>query len=65
MSEKYESGMVRTQVTLDLVTIEHLRRIADRVPDVRTRSAAIRYAARTARELLERPKKERKPCRRL
>ncbi len=44
---------VRVQVTLDGETLEFLDRLIDDVPDLGSRSAAIRYAARTAAHCLD------------
>jgi len=44
---------VRVQVMLDGETLTFLDRLIDDVPDLGSRSAAIRYAARTAAHCLD------------
>ena len=49
--KKKESS--RVQVYLDPITLKRLDAIVKRVPDVESRSGAIRYASRVATERLE------------
>jgi len=43
----------RIQVNLDDATLGRLSEIAKKVPDINSRSAAIRYASRITMEILE------------